>query len=72
MRKIPDTITDAGVQAQLKKIDQEIDAKMKIVNTIREKIKKTGLNSEELNTLKTVGNEIDALDNEWKQLTAGK
>ena len=72
MRKIPDTITDAGVQAQLKKIDQQIDGKMKIVNTIREKIKKAGLNSEELNTLKTLGNEIDALDNEWKQLTAGQ
>ena len=68
MRKIPPHITDASVQATLLKIDQEIDAKMKVVNTLRDKIKKTGPNSVELDLLKKMGNEIDQLDQEWKRL----
>ena len=71
MRKIPSEITDQAVLTQLQKLNQEIDGKMKVVNQIRDKLKKTGPNSAELETLKKVGAEIDLLDREWKTLTQG-
>ena len=69
MRKIPTQITDAGVKAKLTAIDQQIDDKMKKVNTLRDQAKKTGFSDVQLQELKKMGGEIDRLDKEWKALT---
>lgn len=68
MRKIPTTLTDPKVQEQLLKISAQIEAHMKVVNVLRDKIKKTGPSGPELEQLKKIGTEIDQLDQEWKSL----
>jgi hypothetical protein len=60
MRKIPDTISDPVVIKKLTELSQQIEAKMKIVKTIKD--------SSRLDDLKKVSVEIDTLDQEWKNL----
>ena len=60
MRKIPDTISDKAVVAQLEEIGKQIESKMKTVKTVKD--------SAQLQELKKISIEIDSLDQEWKKL----
>jgi len=68
MRKIPENITDAAVIAKLTAIGQQVEAKMKQVNQLRDQMKKKDLTPALLADLKKVSVEIDTLDQEWKTL----
>ena len=60
MRKIPETISDKTVVAQLEEIGKQIESKMKTVKTLKD--------SAQLQELKKISVEIDTLDQEWKKL----
>ena len=60
MRKIPETVTDDSVISKLNEISVLIEAKMKVVKTLKD--------SAQLQDLKKVSVEIDTLDKEWKAL----
>ena len=60
MRKIPETISDKTVVAQLEEIGKQIESKMKTVKTVKD--------SAQLQELKKISIEIDSLDQEWKKL----
>jgi len=68
MRKIPETITDPAVIAKLTAISQQVEAKMKQVNLLRDQMKKKDMSPALLADLKKVSTEIDTLDQEWKAL----
>jgi hypothetical protein len=68
MRPIPATVTDPVLKEKLLKLGQQIEAKMQIVNGLRDQIKKTGPSGPEIESLKKIGSEIDQLDQEWKSL----
>ena len=60
MRAIPSHITEQEKIQQLKDLSQQIEAKMKLVKTMKD--------TSQIHDLKKLGNEIDALDKEWKQI----
>ncbi len=60
MRKIPETITDAALIAQLNEITRQIAEKMKKVKVLKDEA--------QLQDLKKLSMEIDALDQQWKKL----
>lgn len=60
MRKIPAQITDPVVLKQLEEIGQQMQAKMKSIKQLKDDSK--------LVELKKVSLEIEALDQQWKQL----
>jgi hypothetical protein len=67
MRPIPAEITDAAVRKQLTDLGAKIDEKMKKVNVVRARVKKD-FSPADISELKTLGNEIDALDEEWREI----
>ena len=66
MRKIPENITDQALIGKLSAISQQIEAKMKQVNLLRDQMKKKDLSPVLLADLKKISMEIDTLDKEWK------
>lgn len=68
MRKILDNISDPALIVKLTEISRQIDAKMKLVNALRNQMKKNELPPAQLQELKKISAEIDQLDKSWKDL----
>ena len=68
MRTIPAHIQDPELKKKLETLSQRIQEGMKQVEQLKTKMKSGKMSSDDLAQLKTLGNQIHSLDQEWKNL----